>query len=193
MRELKKGLKVLLLTLGAYLIQGCVMEHLSMRGTIGSVEFAVIAILMVSYGKKYAFCSSCMIGVMKECMVGNVPAFYAIAYPVIAMLCAQFFADMSDRKRERLRTLNTTGSRRETDYPAEIRIPLCAGLMDALLNIVLCAYLYLIGVDLSFFHIARLFGSMVYTVALAAGLMLPLRAFLGMYRRRKRNEGGELL
>ena len=193
MRELKKGLKVLLLTLGAYLIQGCVMEHLAVQGAVGSVEFAVIAILTVSYGKKYAFCSSCLIGILKECMLGNVPAFYAIAYPVIAMLCAQFFADMSDRKRERLRMLNTTGRRRETDYPAEIRIPLCAGMMDALLNIVLCAYLYLIGVDIVFFHAARLLGSLVYTMALAAGLMVPLRIFLGMYRRRRRSEGGELL
>lgn len=193
MRELKKGLKVLALTLGAYLIQGCVMEHLAVQGAIGSVEFAVIAILTVSYGKKYAFCSACLIGILKECMLGNVPAFYAIAYPVIAMLCAQFFADMSERKRERLRMLNTTGRRRETDYPAEIRIPLCAGMMDALLNIVLCAYLYLIGVDITFFHAARLLGSLAYTMALAAGLMVPLRIFLGMYRRRRRSEGGELL
>lgn len=194
MKELKKGLKVLLLTVLAYLIQACVMEHVALGGVTGSVLFATLAILTVSYGKKHAFCSSCIIGMLMESMLSNVGALYVIAYPVITMLCAQFFADMSDRQRERRRMMSKGRRYREGDLPALLRIPLCAGLMDLILNIILCAYLYLTGVELGMIHIARVLGAVVYTVALALGLMLPIRYFLGMYpRRKKRDQGGELL
>ena len=120
MKELKKGLKVLTITLAAYLIQACVME--------------------------------------------------------------------------RRRMLNGNRHRREGDLPALLRIPLCAGLMDLILNIVLCAYLYLTGVELGFIHIARALLSVLYTGALSILLMFPTRYFLGMYpHRKKRKKGGELL
>lgn len=194
MKELKKGLKVLFVTLMAYLIQACVMEHAAIGGVKGSVLFAALAILTVSCGKKYAFCASCIIGMLMESMLSNVDALYVIAYPVITMLCAQFFADMSDRQRERRRMLSGSRRRREGDLPAPLRIPLCAGLMELILNIVLCAYLYLTGVDLSFVHAARALASVLYTGALAILLMFPTRYFLGMYpRHKKRKKGGELL
>lgn len=193
MKELKKGLKVLAITLMAYLVQVCVMGYLAVGGVIGSVVFATLAILTVSCGKKYAFCASCLIGIFMECMLSNVAALYVVAYPVITMLCAQFFADMSDRQRERRRMLSG-GRRREGDLPAPLRIPLCAGLMDLILNIALCAYLYLTGVEIGFVHAARMVGSVLYTGALSLALMFPLRSFLGMYpRRKKREKGGELL
>lgn len=194
MKELKKGLKVLTITLAAYLIQACVMGHLDIGGVKGSVLFAALAILTVSCGKKYAFCASCIIGMLMESMLSNVDALYVIAYPVITMVCAQFFADMSDRQRERRRMLNGNRHRREGDLPALLRIPLCAGLMDLILNIVLCAYLYLTGVELGFIHIARALLSVLYTGALSILLMFPTRYFLGMYpHRKKRKKGGELL
>ena len=216
MKELKKGLKALLITVLAYLIQACVMEHLAIggkAGITGSVLFAALAILTVSCGKKYAFCASCIIAMLMESMLSSVQGLYIIAYPVITMLCAQFFADMSDRQRERRRMLND-GRRsrrgeqsvrirwwtqlihyqREGDLPAHLRIPLCAGLMDMILNIVLIAYMYLIGIDLSFTHFGRAFVSILYTMALAVILMIPTRYFLGMYRRKKKREkGGEFL
>ncbi len=216
MKELKKGLKALLITVLAYLIQVCVMEHLAIggdAGITGSVLFAAIAILTVSCGKKYAFCASCIIGMLMESMLSVVQGLYVIAYPVIAMLAAQFFADMSDRQRERRRMLND-GRRsrrgeqsvrirwwtklihyqREGDLPAHLRIPLCAAFMDLILNIVMIAYMYLIGIDLSFTHLARALVSVLYTAALSILLMIPARYFLGMYRRRKkRDKGGEML
>ena len=194
MKEIKRGLKALLITVLAYLIQACVMGHLTFAGVQGSVLFAALAILIVSCGKKYAFCASCIIGMLMECMLSGVNVLYLIAYLVITMLFAQFFADMSDRQREYRSTFKKGPLRRETDLPAFLRIPLCAGLMDLLMSIVLCAYMYLIGVDLSFSHAARAVASMLYTAALAAILMIPTRAFLGMYHRRpKEKKGGELL
>ncbi len=207
---MKRALKVLLLTALSYLVQVCVMRYLAYRSVVGSVVFAVLAIIVVSCGKKYAFCASCIIGMAMECMAGNVPALYVIAYPAITMLCAQTFADMTDRQLERrrlayerrqVRISSGLGKShwwhtfllryRETDMPAFIRIPLCAGEMDLILNIVLIAYMYLIGEDLNLTHLMRLGGSCLYTMVIAYLLMFPCRSFLGMYPRRKRNEGGD--
>ena len=211
MKSLKRGLKALLITALAYLIQVCVLRHLPVAGVTGSVIFAALAVLTVSCGKKYAFCSSCLTGMVMECMLSPVPALYAIAYPVIAMLGAQMFADMSDRQLERRRMLNEnrrsrlaeTGAKehwwsrfflqyREGNLPAHLRIPLCAAVMDLMLNAVMCVYMYLIGQDIGFLHIARIFASVAYTSALAVVIMVPLRFFLGMYpKRRKVDKGGE--
>lgn len=212
MNSVNKVLKAFLIILAAYLVQVCVMQYFAVGGICGSVLFAVLAILTVSLGKKYAFCASCIIGMLMESMLSNVPGLYIIAYPVISMICATFFADMSDRQRERRRMINDirrsrqsersgarrflsrlTGGYRDGDLPAHLRIVLCAGLMDLILNIVMIAYMYLIGVDMSFTHVGRALASVVYTMALAALLMGPVRYFLGMYLRRRRSrEGGEL-
>ncbi len=203
----------LLITVMAYLLQACVMQHLSIWGVKGSVLFAAIAVLMVTCGKKYAFCSSCMIGLMMESMLAlaDVPGMYVIAYPVIAMLFAQGFADRTERQLERRRViieeyrakLSERGAKeswlhrlfhpqREGDLPAYLRIPISAGLMDLTLNVVLCFYMYLIGEELSFRHLARILISVLYTVGIALLVMVPLRFLLGMYPRKPKT-GGELL
>ncbi len=212
MKPLKRALKALFVTLLAYLLQVCVMKYLTVQGIQGSVVFAALSIIIVSCGKKYAFCASCLIGMMMECMTSSVPALYAIAYPVITMFIAQTFADMSDRQLERRRVI-IEGLRvrvsegkskehwwqrfmlryRDSDLPPVVRIPLCAALMDFLLNAVLAAYMYLIGEELTLAHAGRILVSAAYTAALSLILMVPLRYVLGMYRKRMPREGGELL
>lgn len=185
MRELIKGLKVLLLTFAAYLIQACVMQYLSIAGVVGSVLFAWLAILTVSCGKKYTFCASCLIGILMESMLANVKGMYVIVYPAIAMLCAQIFADMSDSQRQKRQQRAKKRFRLpENDLPVVVRIPCCAAMMDLILSIVLCAYLYLIGVEITFLHVQRVVLSALYTGALALLLMKPLRRILGMARRK---------
>ena len=215
MKSFKRGLTVLIIIFLAYLLQACVMKHLAILGVTGSVFFAAIAVLTVSCGKKYAFCASCMIGMMMESMLAlaDVPGMYVIAYPVISMLLAQAFADRTERQLEKRRViyeeykakLSERGAkehwwqrlvhpRREGNMPASLRIPLCAGLMDLTLNVVLCFYMYLIGEELGFIHLARITVSVLYTTGIAIVLMTPLRWSLGMYRRRRRQEqGGELM
>ena len=212
MKALKRALKALIITLLAYLIQVCAMKYLTVQGIHGSVVFAVLSIIIVSCGKKYAFCASCLTGMMMECMLSSVPALYVIAYPAIAMFAAQSFADMSDRQLERRRVIIESRQvrisegkgkdhwwqhfmlrYRDSDLPPVVRIPLCAALMDVLLNAVLCAYMYLIGEELTLLHAGRILISMLYTSALSLILMAPLRYMLGMYRKRKPREGGELL
>ena len=210
MKALKRALTVLALTVLAYLIQVCVMQYLAIGGVAGSAVFAVLAVIVVSCGKKYAFCAACIVGMMMESMLSNIPGFYVIAYPVITMLCAQAFADMTDRQLERRRMMNDSrrsrrqdsGSRdrwwnrmlshrREGDLPAHLRIPLCAALMDAIINISLCTYMYLIGEELGMVHLGRIVGSVLYTAGIAAAIMVPLRFLLRMYAPRNRGKRGE--
>ena len=212
MKSLKRAAKALFITVMAYLIQVCVMKYLAIRSVTGSVIFAALAIITVSCGKKYAFCASCLIGMIMECMAGNVPALYAIAYPVITMLCAQYFADMSDRQLERrrmaaegykVRVSEGRGKEHwwykylprywESDLPAYVRIPVSAGVMDLLMSVVLWVYMYLIGEEATWVIAWRMLGSALYTMALAIALMGPCRLLLGMYRLRRRKEEGELL
>jgi len=179
---------------------------------VGSVTFAALSIIIVTCGKKYAFCASCIIGILSESMVSNVPALYLIAYPVITMFCAQYFADMTDRQRERRRMMIENrrvaisagkGKKhwwqrfmlryRDTDLLPIVRIPLCAAVMDLIMNVVLILYMYLIGEEWSFVYLSRTAVSVLYTAGLALALMVPLRYVLGMYRFRKRDEGGELM
>ncbi len=212
MKPLKRALKALIVTLLAYLVQACVMKYLTVQGIHGSVVFAALAVIIVSCGKKYAFCASCLIGMMMECMAASVPVLYVIAYPVITMFIAQSFADMSDRQLERRRVI-IEGFRvrvsegkskehwwqrfmlryRDSDLPPVVRIPVSAALMDFLMNAVLAVYMYLIGEELTGTHLWRILISMLYTAALSLILMVPLRYMLGMYRKRKPREGGELL
>ena len=212
MKGLKRALKTLLITVLAYLVQTCVMKYLAFQGVVGSVTFAALSIIIVTCGKKYAFCASCIIGILSESMVSNVPALYLIAYPVITMFCAQYFADMTDRQRERRRMMIENrrvaisagkGKKhwwqrfmlryRDTDLLPIVRIPLCAAVMDLIMNVVLILYMYLIGAEWSFVYLGRTAVSVLYTAGLALALMVPLRYVLGMYRFRKRDEGGELM
>ena len=65
-------------------------------------------------------------------------------------------------------------------------------MMDVILNLVMCVYMYLIGEQLTLLHLMRILISALYTGGLAAAVMVPLRLFLNMYPNlRKRKRGGE--
>lgn len=190
MNLFKRPLKALLLTLAAYLMDVCLMPYLTVSGISGSMSFAVISILTVSYGKKAAFVSGAIIGLLMECMLSSVPVVYLLMYPVIASLCAQFFADMSDRQRERRRTVE---HKRDYDLPPFIRIVACAALSAVLMHTVNLVYGYLSGHGITVGHIMRALASVLYIIALAVVLMLPVRYFLGIYgtRKERREKRGE--
>ena len=202
MRETIKGLKVLFLTLFAYLFQACAMQYLTFGSVAASIPFVTLAVFTVSLGKKYTFCASCIIGIFTECMLSNIPVMYLVAYPIIAMLCAQAFADKSERQREKQleKKMNRkTGKGRplfsrwgQRDLPAHVRIPLCAMMMDLIWHVVMCIYMYLIGVDITGTHFSRMFYGVMYTGAAAVVLMIPMRLFLGMYKRKKANKQEDL-
>ena len=201
------------LTLISYLLDVCVMRHLYIGPVTANACLAGIAIITVSYGRKAAFCAGCITGILMECMLSSVPVLYLLSYPIITMLCAQWFADLSDRQRERRKlaiamdrqeremtrfralymnkVIDATKRfvrlfRRDDNMNPYLRIPLCALTEAFLFNTVLIVYGYISDFGLDSGHILRGAASCLYTAAVAVVLMLPYRAFLKLLGRRNR-------
>ena len=186
---MRKVLKAFVLTLIAYLFQVCFMPYLKIGGVIGNLAAVCIAILTVSLGKKYAFCSSCAIGILMDVMTTSISGLYAVLYPVISMVFAMVFADMSDERREIRRNRNKDSR----DMNPHIRIPLNAMAICMALEVILLTYTTLSGTQLTWHHIGRVLLAILYTGALSLVLMWPVRAWLGMYggRVERATYGGE--
>ncbi|MBQ8082349.1 MAG: hypothetical protein IJ240_10695 [Clostridia bacterium] len=211
MKVFKRPIKVIILTLLSYLLDVCVMPHFQLNGVVGSASFAGLAIITVCYGKKAAFCAGMIIGILMETMLASVPVLYLLAYPIITMLCAQWFADLSERQREKRKmdllaredsatprrfqtlyldkmrdSIRRVGGlfRREDNLSPYIRIPLCAAVSMIIFNAVYMIYGYISGFGLTFSHFQRALLSVVYTVLIAAILTFPYRKFLGLLGRR---------
>ena len=176
-----KIVKAFLLTLLAFLLQTSAMQHLKVAGVAASLLAVNIAVITVSLGKKYAFGSSCVTGILLEATTASVGGLYAVIYPVIAMVFAQFFADMSDEKRERLMLRQSDGKKIRGDMNPHLRIPLCTLCITASLEIIFLIYVTLSGTDLSFRLVGRALLTVVYTGILSLILMFPARMILRMY------------
>ncbi len=212
MKQWIRPLRVIILTLVSYLLDVCVMRHLYIGSVTANICLAGIAIITVSYGKKAAFCAGCIIGILMECMLASVPVLYLLSYPIITMLCAQWFADLSDRQRERRKlavAMDRQGKevtrfqalytgkiiklfkriiqffRRDENMNPYLRIPLCALTEAVLFNAVQMIYGYISDFGLDSGHIMRAMASCVYTMAAAVVLMIPYRAFLKLLGRRR--------
>ncbi|MHC1785528.1 MAG: hypothetical protein AB9880_00455 [Christensenellales bacterium] len=207
-----KLVKVAVLVLLSYLLQVSVMPLLKVLGVVPNLLMVCVAILTVSYGKKYAFVGGAAFGILLECMSNNLSMLNLVIYPALSLLCAQVFADMSDIKRElrRIRIAQRQADkgmggiknpyqrkrfnlslRRMTaeDLEPHLRILLNALTLTMLFEVVMTLYFALNGVRVSGRHITRLLSTLLYT-ALISLLMYPARAFLGMYQRRRKAAGG---
>ena len=183
---MKRILKALFITLLFYLLQTCLMSHLKISGVVACLPASAIAILTVSYGKKYAFGSSCLFGILYEATAASVGGLFVIVYPVFAMLFAQVFADMSDEKRERLILRQSAGKKYKDEMNPVLRIILDSICITAALEAVFTAYVTLAGTDLTLRLILRVIGAAIYTGALTVLLAYPVRRFLGVRRTRIR-------
>ncbi len=201
-----KFLKVLLLVLLYFLLQTALMPHLKIGGIMPNLLMVIIAIMTVSYGKLYAFISGAIVGIILEAMSYSIPLFYLLIYPVLALLCAQVFADMSDIKREmrRIRQAQRQSEaaaqaqasflkrrrgfriRRDSPYDlnAHLRILLNTLMLVALFEGVMLIYVALSGIAVTYQHILRAVYTAVYSAACCL-TMFPVRAFLGLYRRKR--------
>ena len=212
---LVKSFKISFLVLLFYLIQTTVVPHMKLWGIMPNLHMICIAIMTVSYGKKYAFANGAVFGILLEVMLPSLRIFNLVMYPSLALLCAQIFADMSEIKRELLRIkiaqrqsdsgIVAVGGierkkwyhmdlRRKTadDMEPHLRIFLNALLLTLLYNLVMLIYIALNGVTVTFNHILRLTQTLFYT-ALWCISIFPARWFLGFYtnrfRRGKREDG----
>ena len=179
---MRKVIKAGVLTLLFYLLQVCAMQHLKIYGVVGNLLAVNIAIATVSLGKKYAFGTSCVTGILLEAMTSSVGGLYVVLYPVLSMLFAQIFADMSDEKREKLllRQSDTTKKIRG-DLNPHLRIPLNAMCISAALEAVFLIYASLSSTEISMNLLVRAIVSVLYTGLLSVLLMFPARMYLRMY------------
>ena len=183
---LRKFLVVVPGTFLIYLLEACVMDYLPLFGVKGSLLFAFIAVIIVSAGKKGAFCASAIIGILTETMLSVVKGMYVVAYPLITMLWAQAFADRSDRQREKREMLHP--NRKQEDPPAMLRIVLAAACMTLTMQAVQLVYIYLAGAPVTLIHFTRAFLIIAWTTGLAAVIAFPIRFLLGLYRRDRKPE-----
>ncbi len=179
----RKFLVVLPGTFLVYLLDACVMDYLPIFGVKGNLLIAFIAVVIVSGGKKAAFCVSALVGILTETMLGAVEGLYIIAYPILTMLWAQAFADRSDRQREKREMLHP--NKPQEELPALLRIFLAAVLMTASMQIVLLVYVYLAGTEITMLHVTRAFFIVLLTGGLSVLIAFPVRMILGLYRRKK--------
>jgi len=173
-----KLLKILILTLLTYLLQATTAHYIAIGGVAPNIALALIAVVTVAFGRKYAFAMSLTVGYLLEIMLPALDYISLIAYPVCAMLGALCFSDKSERKLEEERT---QGKRSEQWNP-HLRTPLCAGLSTMVFEAVNLIYTFLSGVSLDAAHWGRAIFDVVYTMALAFLFQFPLRKWLGVYR-----------
>ena len=182
---MKKAVFAFALTLLFYLLQVCLMQHLKIFGVTGNLLAVNLAILTVSYGKKYTFVFSCITGILVEAMTSSVGGLLVVLYPAFGMLFAQVFSDMSDEKRERLllRQTNLT-NKRKGDMNPYYRIPLNAICISGAIEIICLFYVNVSGTDVSVNIYIRAAMSIVYTGLLAVLLMWPVRKICGVHSAR---------
>ena len=205
-----RPIKVAFLILLFYLLQSCVMPYFRIGGVIGNLNLVLIAILTVSLGKKYAFVSAAIVGIIMESVERNMPSFYIIIYPTLALIFAQLFSDMSEIKREirRIRIksdeqnkkIDTIKRRNKwfkffraspaDDINPHIRILLNAVSLQAAYEFIMIIIVALNGVSITWNHLLNAIKAMSYTAFLSL-LMFPVRYFLGMYRKKTVKDVGD--
>ncbi len=206
-------LKVMALVLLSYLMQVSVVPYLKVGDVMPNLLMVCIAVLTVAKGKRYAFASGAVIGILLESMASNLRMFNLLMYPALALLCSQVFADMTELKRELLRIriaqrqadrgagpiVNPYRRRRwrlvfrrttADDLDPHLRTLLNALMLVLLYEAIMIAYIALEGVSPTWGHLGRMTRTLLYTAA-ASVLMFPARAFLNMYRFRRKPKPGD--
>lgn len=177
---MRRVLRAFLLILAGYLCQVCIMPYLAIGSISANLLFSLIAIVTVAYSRFYTFGVACTAGILMEVMIGGLPNLYLITFPAIGQLGSLIFADKSERKLEQERSQGKPG----TNSDPKLRTLLCVLFDIAWFELVHLLFIYLNGVDLDLNNFVRAFGSIAYTTAVTALIMLPVRWLLGMYSRK---------
>lgn len=179
---MRKAGVCLLLSGFFFLFQVCVMSDLAIGGINGYLLFSFLAVVIVSLGRKYAYCVSMFFGICLYCTVKSLGWMDLILYPVCTLLASLPFSDRSDKKREQ----RAIDGKRVEDLPAFLRIILSCAMMCAIYHTICIAYSFLSNDVLTFGHIGRALLSILYSTGLTLIIMVPCRAALGIYAQRRR-------
>ena len=177
----KKGLKFVIITMLAYLLQATVAQYIAVWKVAPNIALAFIAIVSVAFGRKYTFVMALWVGYLLEVMLPELDYINLILYPICAMLGALAFSDKSERKLEEERSMGKRGG----NMPAHLRTLLCALLSIIVFEAVNLLYIYLSGIVIDGDQLQRSSISILYTTLMAAVLQFPIRWWLGVYKLKK--------
>lgn len=181
---MKRVIKTVLMVFFFYLVQVCAMHYLAIGGITANILVSAISVIIVAYGRYFAFGAGAIASILMEIMTASVSYLYLVLYVVSAMACSIPFADKSERRLEMERT--TKNAAEAKNMPPLVRTILCTVLFMLIFEVVHCAYSYLQGYDITARTIGRALFSVSYTTAVTAVIMLPCRKFLGVKKSRKK-------
>lgn len=173
--------KVALLSLLAYLLQATVASHIALWTISPNIALALVSIVSVALGRKYAFHMSLLIGYWFEIMLPMMDYISLIIYPVCAMLGALVFSDKGERKREE----NISLGKGSKPLHACWRGPLCTALSVLVFEVFYLAYIYLNGVVIGGDQLLRSFINIAYSSAITCVVQVPVRKWLGIRKAKK--------
>lgn len=205
MKTIANILRLILVTLIGYFLYACAAPLLAVGNITANTAFATLAIILVSRSRMETFCASCIMGILIDTMLGNVPSLYLLGYPILILLFTRSFADKTDKQLEEARVRRTNQMRRpnwwtklknklfrhrqvQENAPPLFRALLCAALMDGLLSLIVCVYISLNGAQTTLISYLRILAGMVYTFVATLVLYFPARLLLGVYRKKKKRK-----
>lgn len=164
-----------LMVLLGYLLQMCLMPYLRIGDVTPSLLCAIIAIITVGYDKLRAVWVGCIYGILMETMCPTITLMNLLLYPLSAFFLCLAFSDKSEKKLEAERSLGKE-ARNVNPY---LRTLGCAAANAFLHETVNVVYMYLGGAEIGFAAIGKALGGILWTAALTAVIMVPVRQFLG--------------
>lgn len=170
-----------LVVLLGYLLQVCVMPYLRIGDVTPSLLCALIAIVTIGYGKLRALWVGSIYGILMETMCPTIRMLNLLLYPLSAGFLSMFFADKTEKRLEYERSIGKAGR----NVNAYLRTLGCAAANVLIYEIVNMVYIYLGGATLSLSLFGKALGNILWTTALTAIIMVPVRRFLGFKKRKK--------
>ena len=177
---MRRVIRAFIVVFVGYLCQVCIMPHFAVGSITPNLLFPLIAIITVAYGRFYSFGAASVSGIFMEAMTSGVPLINLIGYTAIGLMGSLIFADKSERKLEQERSAGKPG----TNANPYLRSILCTLFYIAWYEAIHMLFIYLNGASLGWVQYGRALGSVVYTVALCALFMVPVRWILGMYAKK---------
>ena len=174
----------LAVVLSAYLLQVCVMPYLRIGGVAPSLCFAVAAVITVCYGRMRAYWTGAIFGILTEATLPTVQYFNLLLYPIVTLFAAVFFSDKNEKRLEEERSRGREG-RNGNVYLRTLGDAALCMVLNETINIV---YMYLGGAPVTAGSVGRALIAIVYTTAIAAVIMVPLRRILGFHHPRRLRE-----
>lgn len=167
----------MLFLLLAYLIQACLIPYLKIGGVQPNIIFGYIAVITVLYGSWYSVATGVFAGLLVETLLSALPVVNAVAYPALAFAAAQFLAYKPERAMKPAKSARA--EKLQKLYTPFLRVLIGAAFMTLLYEIIFIVFYFLSGIPITFTHVFKALGAVLYTVACTVIIYFILWRILG--------------